>query len=203
MMKSIVLLTFAPVVLLAADPASDDAMEKHRDGASMVADKQDELSADVQQLTIEQTMPKVIELLSQVEDMMDEATDNLTAAETGGKTIAAQTEIIEKIHEAAKEKQKQKGSESGSAMMDMMERMMGKNPDDSKKSNEKGKASDTGSNGLTGDSDAANSSTDGETGGKSEVRKVPKASGSAGKSLPEEFNQALDAYNRGAEKKAK
>ncbi len=202
--KSLVLLTFSPLVVMAAEPSPGELMEKHRDGASKVADKQDELSADVQQLTIEQTVPKVIELLSQVEDMMDEATDNLSAAETGGKTLAAQTEVIEKIHEAAKEKQKQSGSASGSAMMDMMERMMGKNPEGDKKDKGKeGKPSETGSNGQTGDSDTANGSTAGEAGGKSEVRKVPKASGTAGKSLPEEFNQALDAYNRGAEKRAK
>ena len=65
---------------------------------------------------------------------MDEATDKLAEADTGGDTIAAQTEIIEKIHAAAKEKQKQQGSgKSGGAMMDMMERMMGKKPEGEKK----------------------------------------------------------------------
>ena len=65
------------------------------------------------------------------------------------------------------------------------------------------KPSDTGSNGITGLSDAANGDTAGETGGKSEARRVPKASGSAGHVLPEEFRKALDAYNRGAEQKLK
>ena len=66
-------------------------------------------------------LPKVIELLNEVEKIMDEATDQLAAADTGGGTLAAQTEIIEKIHAAAKEKQKQPGGgQSGSAMMDMM-----------------------------------------------------------------------------------
>ena len=61
---------------------------------------------------------------------MDEATDRLAEADTGGETIAAQTEIIEKIHAAAKEKQSQGGGgKSGGAMMDMMERMMGKKPE--------------------------------------------------------------------------
>lgn len=201
-LRPVAILLAAPMWVMAADPSPPEVAKKHRDSANKVADRQDELSADVQQLTIEQTVPKVIELLSEVEDMMDEATDQLAEAETGGQTIAAQTEVIEKIHEAAKAKQQQSGSgASGSAMMDMMERMMGKEPDGKKKG--KGKASDIGSNGQTGDSDSANTTTNGEVGGKLEVRTVPKASGSAGRNLPEEFNRALDAYNRGAEKKAK
>ena len=107
-------------------PKPEDAIAKHHEGSTKVADKQDELSADVQQLTIEQTIPKVIELFKEVEDIMDEATDWLAEYDTGGRTIAAQTEVIEKIFEASKERQKQSGSgsKSGGAMMDMMEKMM-------------------------------------------------------------------------------
>ena len=189
------------LLLVTLTAAADE--QKHREGSAKVADRQDELSADVQQLAIEQTVPKVIELLNEVEKIMDEATDQLAEADTGGTTLAAQTEIIEKIHEAAKEKQKQQGSgQSGSAMMDMMERMMGKDPDGEGKG-KGGKPSDTGSNGLSGLSDAANQAGGGETGGKSEARRVPKASGGAGRALPEEFAKALDAYNRGVEQKSK
>ena len=179
------------------------ALAKHQEGSAKVADQQDELAADVQQLTIEQTVPQVIELLNQVKQIMGEATDNLAKYDTGGTTLAAETEVIEKIHAAAKEKQKQQGSgQSGSAMMDMMERMMGKKPDGEGKG--KGdKPSDTGSNGMSGLSDEANGATDGQAGGKSEARRVPKAGGSAGHALPEEFRKALDAYNRGAEQKLK
>lgn len=197
------------VSLLAAaeENPPDDVLAKHREGAAKVADQQDELSADVQQLAIEQTVPKVIELLNQVEEVMDEVTDNLAKPDTGGGTIAAETEIIEKIHAAAKEKQKQSGSgQSGSAMMDMMERMMGKAPDgekDGKGKGKDGKPGDEAGQGSTGLSDAANNSVAGEAGGKSEARRVPKAAGSAGHVLPEEFRKALDAYNRGAEQKTK
>ena len=137
--------------------------------------------------------------------IMDEATDKLASHDTGGDTIAAQTEIIEKIHDAAKAKQKQNGSgKSGSAMMDMMERMMGKKPEEGKGKGKDGKPSDTGSFGMNGLSDTANGAADGSAGGgKSEARRVPKAGGSAGHALPEEFRKALDAYNRGAEQKAK
>ena len=197
------LLMLIPGIALADDKPPEAALAKHREGSAKVADQQDELAADVQQLTIEQTVPQVIELLNQVKEIMGEATDNLAKYDTGGTTLAAQTEVIEKIHAAAKEKQKQKGSgQSGSAMMDMMERMMGKKPDGDGKG-KGGKPSDTGSNGMSGLSDEANGATDGQAGGKSEARRVPKAGGSAGHALPEEFRKALDAYNRGAEQKFK
>ena len=183
--------------------ADDTPLAKHREGSAKVANQQDELSADVQQLTIEQTVPQVIELLNQVKEIMDEATEKLAEYDTGGSTLAAETEVIEKIHAAAKEKQKQQGSgQSGSAMMDMMERMMGKKPDGDKEG--KGdKPGAQGGKGMNGLSDEANGATGGQTSGKSEARRVPKAGGSAGRALPEEFRKAMDAYNRGAEQKLK
>ena len=188
-----------------AESRSEENLAKHREGAARVANQQDELAADVQQLTIEQTVPNVIKLLDEVEEIMDETTGNLTEFDTGGRTIAAETEIIEKIHAAAKEKQKQQGSgQSGGAMMDMMERMMGKKPDGEKEGKGKdGPPGDQGGQGASGLSDAGNEALDGQTGGKSEARRVPKAGGATGHALPEEFRKALDAYNRGAEQKLK
>lgn len=200
------LLLLFPALLMAEDEAVADKQAKHKEGSIKVADKQDELSADVQQLTIEQTVPQVIELLNDVEKIMDEATDRLAGQDTGGDTIAAQTEIIEKIHAAAKEKKKQSGGggDSGSAMMDMMERMMGKKPEGEQPGEGKdGKPGDKGGKGMNGLSDTANDPTGGDAGGKSEARRVPKAAGTAGHALPEEFRKALDAYNRGAEQKVK
>ena len=174
-----------------------------------MADEQDELSADVQQLVVEQTIPKVIELLTQVEDIMDEATENLAEADTGGETLAAQTEIIEKILDAARQKQSQgSGSKSGGAMMDMMERMAGKKPGEGEPKKDKGKGEgdkpgDEGGKGMTGESDTANEAVDGQSSGKTAARRVPKAAGSANAEIPEEFKKAFDAYNRGAEKKVK
>ncbi len=181
-------------------------LERHAEGSERLADEQDELSADVQQLVIEQTVPDVIKLLSEVEGIMDETTDYLTEPDTGGRTIAAQTEIIEKIHQAAKAKQQQGGQgqgEAGGAMMDMMERMMGEKEGEGKGEGEGKKPGDKpgekAGQGQTGESDAANTENGGNAGGKTEVRTVPKAAGSAGKSLPNEFQKALDAYNRGLE----
>ncbi len=53
---------------LAAEP--EDKSLRHKQGSEKLADEQDELSADVQQLVAEQTVPKVIELLGEVEDIM-------------------------------------------------------------------------------------------------------------------------------------
>lgn len=172
-------------------------LQKHAEGAEKLADEQDELSADVQQLVIEQTIPQVIELLSEVEGIMDETTDYLAESSTGGITIAAQTEIIEKIHAAAKAKQQKGGQgEAGSAMMDMMERMMGKKEAEGE-GKEGVKPGDKAGQGQNGDSDATNSLNGGNTAGNIEERTVPKAAGRAGKSLPMEFQKALEAYNRG------
>jgi hypothetical protein len=196
----------ATAFLTAEEAVPEDSRAKHKEGSSKVADEQDELSADVQQLVIEQTVPKVIELLSEVEKIMDEATDLLAESDTGGVTIAAQTEIIEKIHAAAKEKQSKGGGSSkpGGAMMEMMERMMGKTPDGDQKGKGKGdKPGDKGGEGQTGLSDTGNEAAGGAGDGKTEARRVPKATGNASLEIPEEFRKALDAYNRGAEKKVK
>lgn len=189
----------------ADEPSATEVSQEHREAAAKIADQQDELSADVQQLTIEQTVPQVIELLDQVKTVMNETTDQLLASETGGSTLAAQTEVIEKIHAAAQAKQKQQGgTPSGGAMMDMMERMMGKKSEIAENGKGKdGKAGDQAGAGNQGKSDAESSSVSGTISGKDETRRIPKASGSAGRGLPEEFQQALDAYNRGAEKQLK
>ncbi len=198
------LLIISPALHAEEEKDSAVMLERHAEGSEKLADEQDELSADVQQLVIEQTVQQVIDLLTEVGGIMDETTDYLVETETGGTTIAAQTEIIEKIHQAAKAKQQQgKGGESGSAMMDMMERMMGKKEGEGEgKGKGKGdKPGDQAGQGQTGDSDAANDADGGNSGDVVEKRTVPKAAGTAGKSLPREFQQALDAYNRGLEGK--
>lgn len=196
------LLPFSPLM---GEDLENERAEVHRDASSKLADEQDELSADVQQLVIEQTIPQVIELFEEVEGIMDETTDRLADTDTGGETIAAQTEIIEKIHAAAKERQSQEGSgQSGSAMMDMMERMMGKGGEEEGKSGEKGdQPGDQAGQGSSGLSDSGNEAIGGDGDGKSTERRVPKSSGSAGLQIPQEFNQAFDAYNRGVEQKIK
>lgn len=183
--------------------APGDSHARHKEGSEKVAEEQDELSADVGQLVLEQTAPKVIELLGKVEDIMDEATGKLAEADTGADTIAAQTEIIELIHAAAKERQSESQGQAGGAMMDMMERMMGKQSGGQPKPGGQAGEGTEGGKGQTGLSDAANDPTGGNPDGKTGERRIPKAAGTAGREIPEEFKNAFDAYNRGAEKKAK
>ncbi len=85
--------------------APKEMLKKHAKDATKVAGEQDELSADVQDLVQEQTDPKVIELLNAAEELMGEATELLENKKTDGGTLAIETEIIEKIYEAAKKKQ--------------------------------------------------------------------------------------------------
>lgn len=89
--------------------AMKEALAKHAAGAKKLAAEQDDLSADAQDLADEQTDPEVIDLLRQLEDIMGDATDRLEQKHTDGSTIAIETEIIEKIFEAAKKKQQKSG----------------------------------------------------------------------------------------------
>lgn len=83
---------------------AEDVLKEHAKGSIKTANEQDELSADVQDLIQEQTDPKVLKLLNEAENLMGEATERLEDKKTGGNTIAIETEIIEKIYEAAKQK---------------------------------------------------------------------------------------------------
>jgi len=188
-------------VMLAEEKPKDTAQKiaEHQTGSKKTAASQDSLAADVQQLKIEQTDPKVIELLDSVETMMDEASENLLEFNTGGETIAAQTEVIEKIFEAAKKKQSKGESQGAQGMMEMMKRMMGEGAEgDEKKGDKPGnKPGQKPGDGMTGDSDTANTANGGPgTGDKAAERRVPKASGDPGQAFPEEYRKALDAYNR-------
>ncbi|NWK56055.1 hypothetical protein HW115_10565 [Verrucomicrobiaceae bacterium N1E253] len=89
--------------------AIEQGVQQHEKGAQKLAFEQDDLSADVQDLIDEQTDPEVIKLLGEVELIMAEATDLLEQTDTGGATIAVETEVIEKIFDAAKKKQQQSG----------------------------------------------------------------------------------------------
>jgi hypothetical protein len=118
MMKTTLLTALASAGLLAtgfADPVKEEAKKpteaekaqalvKHQEGSEKVSIDQDKQAGNVQELIDEQTNAQVIELLNQVEILMAQATDRLEDANTDGDTIAIQTEIIEKIYEAAKAK---------------------------------------------------------------------------------------------------
>lgn len=176
------------------------AIEEHLVGAEEVSIDQDKQSANTRDLIIEQTDPKVIALLREVESLMGKTTDSLEDGDTGGDTIAMQTEIIEKIYEAAKQRQSSSPSQgsqkSMGAMLEMMGQMMGKEPGQ-KPGKDKDGPSEQGGEGSTGDSDSANTENNGPNKGKKpEERRIPRAAGSSGQTLPPEFQKALDGYNR-------
>lgn len=182
----------------------EEVVKKHAKGSSNAAIDQDELSADVQDLIQEQTDGKVIELLEKAEELMAEATDNLDVRNTGGETIAIETEIIERIYEAAKQKKKSKQGEGepqpGDGMMEMLEQMMGKKPGEGDQPGKK--PGDKAGEGQEGLSDKANdASANGANEGNTITRRIPKSSGTAGSSLPRELQNALNAFNKAAAEK--
>ena len=89
------------------------ALKQHGEKAQSLAIEQDELSADVQDLIDEQTDAEVIGMLREIEVIMADATDLLDQKNTGGATIATETEVIEKIFEAAKKKQQNQKKDGG------------------------------------------------------------------------------------------
>lgn len=90
-----------------------DILQQHGEKAQLLSLEQDELSADVQDLIDEQTDPEVIKMLREIELIMADATDLLDQKNTGGATIATETEVIEKIFEAAKKKQQNQKKDGG------------------------------------------------------------------------------------------
>ena len=82
------------------------------------------------------------------------------------------------------------------AMLDMMQRMMGKNPGQGE-GDQQGKPGDQAGQGQEGDSDSPSKDFADAGKGKKEARTIGKKAGKAGSYLPPEFQKALDAYNKG------
>ena len=198
----IYLLALAPISQLTAEESeSNFTLETHKDGANELALEQDDLSADVQDLIDEQTDSKIIEMLREVEVIMADAIDLLEEEQTGGATIATETEVIEKIFDAAKQKQQSSQSSESSqenmgSMLQMMENMMngGKDLGDQKSKNQQ--AGNGGGGNSSGQADGTAGAPD--TTAENNERRVPKNAGITGQTLPKEFQKAMEAYNRGA-----
>ncbi|PQJ27844.1 hypothetical protein [Rubritalea profundi] len=178
----------------------EQIIKSHAEGSKLVAREQDELSADVQELIQGETNAKVIDFLAEAEELMAQATDRLEELDTSGATIAIETEIIEKIGAAAKQKQQSgEGEGKSGALMEMMQQMMGQGSEGKKPGDKPGKGpgGKTGGEGQEADSGTGNETSREKSDGKTESRRLPKKSGSAGTELPREFNKALDAFNKG------
>ena len=191
------------------DDHTQAIIKKHQEGVEDLTLDQDDLSADVQDLIDEQTDPELIEIMREIEVVMADAIDLLDEGRTDGETIATETEIIEKIFEAAKKKKQQSGEGEGSpssqqsmgSMLQMMESMMNGGKDigegqqpGSKPGEGEGQGGGNGSGGQ-----ANGTAEDPDNTAPDEERLVPKNSGNTGSSLPKEFQKAMDAYNKGAQ----
>ncbi|MBK1790410.1 hypothetical protein [Persicirhabdus sediminis] len=200
--------------------------------AYRISRNQDELAADVQELIDEQANEKIIGMLEELEGFMGEATDRLESDITDGDTLAIQTQIIEKIFEAAKEKNKQNQQGEGEgegqegegegqqgqgqgqggqsdqggmdSMLQMMQNMMdgGSDIGETQKEGGKGGKGEKPGQGGGGESegDAQGPANDADNELNPSERTVPKNSGKSGQSVPREFRQAMDAFNKGATK---
>ncbi len=82
------------------------------------------------------------------------------------------------------------------AMLEMMQRMMGQQPGQKPGQQPGQKPGEQAGEGQTGESDTANNELAGDSEGAKEERRLSKSSGRAGTELPQEFQKALDAYNR-------
>lgn len=83
------------------------------------------------------------------------------------------------------------------AMLEMMGQMMGKTPGENQDTE-----SNQGGEGSTGESDSANTNNKGVAkGDKGVERRIPRAAGKSGTTLPPEFQKALDGYNKAAKAK--
>lgn len=224
------LLAFFGMTLSPAAEESSPAQEETQENVlkqkvEKVMVEQDELQADVQELVAEQTDEEVVSLLEECQGAMNEAIDGLEAYNTGGSTIAAQTEVIELIFKAADKKAGSSGNAGGmQGLLQMMRGMMGEDyaaegqgdgegegkegkgkgdgDGDEKGDAEgegKGKGGNTPGKGGNGGGSVKNDLNDGAMSEKKEPRRLPKSAGKAGVAYPREFSQAMDAYNKSLE----
>lgn len=218
-----------PCTLLTAyaDASNENSYsEEHKAIALELAEQQDELQADTSEIILGETNPKVVELLKKCRVSMNDAINLLENYDTGGKTLAAQSEVIELIYQAAKTKnssppgEKQNKPKDGSdAMMDMLRQLLGmdasemeeqaaeaadaeEGESESQDSQNRQKSGPTSGKGITGESNKANQTEKGVSDPNiaTESRSVPKSSGIVPSELPKEFREAIEAYNKTLQK---
>lgn len=160
-----------------------------------VTDDQDELQADAQDLAAGQTNQKIIEFIEECQNAMNDAIDNLEKFDTGKGTVAAQTEVIEKIYKAAEQKANAKSGSGMQGMLQMMQGMMGNSQSDTK-TDKKGKSGQKEGQGGEGKSSSPSSSVKGNESDKKEPRRLARTAGEAGLTYPDEFAKAMNAYNK-------
>ncbi|WP_295922981.1 hypothetical protein [uncultured Akkermansia sp.] len=192
---------------------------KHKETAAKLAGQQDELQADTSDLIMGETNEEVVELLKKCRHAMNDAVDLLEIYNPGGQTLAAQSEVIELIYQAAKAKMTNAGGEpkpGGQALMDMLRQLLGMDSDSQameqqegdgegqgkgENGSQKGKGNNPG-HGADGKSNMASTQEKGVSNPDmaTETRSVPKSTGMSADDMPAEFRKALDAYNKTLQK---
>lgn len=199
----------------AEQPHSQEYAAKHKETASRLAAQQDELQADTSDLILGETNQNVVELLKKCRHAMNDAVDLLEVYNTGGQTLAAQSDVIELIYQAAKTKMTRSDGQpkpGGQALMDMLRQLLGMNSDDQSAGQQEGDGkgladSQRGSGkrpgrGADGKSNMASAQEKGVSNPDmaAETRSVPKSTGISPDDMPSEFRKALDAYNKTLQK---
>ncbi|MEM6911614.1 MAG: hypothetical protein AAF555_08510 [Verrucomicrobiota bacterium] len=177
--------------------------EKLRRETKTLADRQDELSTNLRDIIENQTNAEVITELEKIDFAMMDAVDLLDFNETGGETIAAETEVIELILAAAEKAAEQsqgQGDGTMGSMLEMLKQMAGQGQ--SSQPGGQG-AGDQAGLGMTGDSESANSLGQGTSqldfGGE---RTVEKGGGSYRGPLPAEYQDFLSSFFQAADEPA-
>lgn len=200
----------------AADPKpAPEYSARHKETASKLAVQQDELQADTSDLILGETNEEVVDLLKKCRQAMNDAVDLLEVYNTGGQTLAAQSDVIELIYQAAKAKMTGADGQpkpGGRALMDMLRQLLGMDSDaqsaEQQEGNEKGQGgSQSGSGNNPGSkADGKSNMASAQDKGVSnpdmtaETRSVPKSTGISADDMPSEFRKALDAYNKTLQK---
>ena len=226
-----------PIVFLAADlRAVETPVQAAADPKARIAElnertlglakRMDDLSAEAQDLVWNHTNTKLTDFLKEIDNAMLDARDLLEAQKTGGDTVAAQQDVLEKIYEAAKkaaqnsaqQQQQQEGQEkkegqgqgqgqgqpgeqgdssSMDAMLKMMEQMLGITP--AEQPGQQG--SQPGNQPGNGLQNGPGTGDDDPLRGRadksmSEERTVPRAAGNPAGLLPPEFRGPMESFRK-------
>ena len=156
---------------------------------------QDNLQAHWQELQADYDNPKIEPLLKECQKAMNDVLDYLEQEETGGPTLAAESEVIEKIYEAAEQKANSPQASQGmKGLLMMMQSMMGKASGPAAPT--PGKGGSSGENLSQGSKTSPTQEKGDSAPQKQSGRRVGKSTGSAGVEVSEEFRQEMENYAR-------
>ncbi|MEM7385638.1 MAG: hypothetical protein AAF514_11900 [Verrucomicrobiota bacterium] len=151
--------------------------------ARQLAKRQKEGVTETRKLLEEFPFPGIAEVLLRTQMLMGEVADRLARPDTGGETIAAETEIIEMLAAASESSSAGGGAE---ASMEEMMQMLGQMQI----------GQTAGGNSQGGDSRKANESVEGHAeGARSRERETDRVTGvQSDDDLPSDFREVLELY---------